>query len=93
MKYILFDKKTNKVNRNHILNKPPIVFSDCLQLARCEFIPQGKQFLAINIQEKQEEYTEKISETVTLITGEEKEIIKAVTKTRNYKVCDLIALY
>jgi hypothetical protein len=28
-----------------------------------------------------------------LITGEEKEIIKAVTKTRNYKVCDLIALY
>lgn len=88
MKYIVFDKKTNKVKS--ILDKPPVAFSDCFQLARCETVPQGKNFIVINIQEKQEEYTEKISETVTLITGEEKEIIKAITKTRIYLICDLI---
>lgn len=90
MKFIVFDKKTNKVNRNHIFDKPPVTFSDCLELARCENIPQGKKFIVTNIQETQEEYIDRVTETVTLVTGEEKEIIKAITKIRTYLTCDLI---
>ena len=90
MKHIVYDKKTNAVI--HILNKEPISVTSTVSIARCEIIPQGKKFMVTNIQEKQEEYTEKVTETVTLITGEEKEIIKAITKTRPYMSCDLIAL-
>lgn len=89
MKYIVYDKKTNAVI--HILNKEPIAVSNTLAVARCETIPQGKKFMVTNIQEKQEEYTEKVTETVTLATGFEKEIIKTVKKTRYYYTCDLIA--
>lgn len=87
MKYIVYYKNTNKVL--HILDEPPVVFSDCLDVARCETVPQGKKFVATNIQEKQEEYTKRVKEIVTLITGEEKEIIKAITKTRIYNTCEL----
>ena len=90
MKYIVYNKNTNKVI--HILNKEPIAVTSTTAIARCETIPQGKKFMVTNIQEKQEEYTEKVMEIVTLATGEEKEIIKAITKTRTYKTCDLIAL-
>lgn len=91
MKYIVYNKNTNEVI--HILNKEPIAVSNTLAVARCETIPKGKKFMVTNIQEKQEEYIEKVTETVTLVTGEEKEIIKAITKTRPYMSCDLIALY
>ena len=91
MKHIVYDKKTNAVI--HILNKEPISVTSTASIARCETIPQGKKFMVTNIQEKQEEYTEKVMEKVTLATGEEKEIIKAITKTRTYMSCDLIALY
>lgn len=88
MKYIVYKKSNNR--KVHILDEEPSSYTDNLAVARCETIPQGKQFTVINIQEKQEEYTEKVTETVTLVTGEKKEIIKAVTKTRNYYTCDLI---
>ena len=88
--YIVYDKKTSEVVR--ILNKEPISVTSTASIARCEIIPQGKKFMVTNIQEKQEEYTEMVTETVTLITGEEKEIIKAITKTKPYMSCDLIAL-
>lgn len=91
MKYIVYNKNTKKVI--HILDRQPVAFSDCLAVAQCETIPQGKKFMVTNIQEKQEEYTEKVTETVTLATGETKEIIKAITKTKPYMSCDLIALY
>lgn len=87
MKYIVYKKSNNQVV--YILDKEPISHTDNLSVARCENIPQGKKFTAVNIQEKQEEYIEKVSETVTLVTGEEKEIIKAITKTRTYKTCEL----
>ena len=91
MKYIVYNKLNNQ--EVHILDEEPISYTDNLSVARCEIIPQGKKFMVTNIQEKQEEYTEKVTETVTLITGEEKEIIKAITKTKPYMSCDLIALY
>lgn len=89
MKYIIFRKNTNKVER--IFSKEPISYTDKLAVARCETIPQGKKFTAINIQEQQEEYIERVNETVTLATGIEKEIVRAVKKTRYFKTCDLIA--
>lgn len=87
MKYIVYKKSNNQVK--HILDKEPISVSSNLEIARCETIPQGTKFKVTNIQEKQEEYIERVNETVTLVTGEEKEIIKAITKTRPYKTCEL----
>ena len=88
MKFIVYSKKTNEFI--DFIHEEPIIISNTFGVARCETIPKGKKFMVTNIQEKQEEYTEKVTETVTLVTGEKKEIIKAVTKTRNYYTCDLI---
>lgn len=88
MKYVVYDKLNNKVIR--LFDKEPA--STPFEVARCEVIPKGNKFVVVDIQEKQEEYTEKVTETITLATGEEKEIIKAITKTRNYKTCVLVAI-
>ena len=89
MKYIIYNKETNKVI--HILNKMPVSFSDCLDVARCETIPSGKKFIVTNIQTVKEEFITRTAETVTLETGMQKEIVRAVTNTRHFKTCDLIA--
>lgn len=88
MKYIVFKKLDNKVI--DIRDKEPIAYTNNLSVARCEYIPIGKTFKVINIREKQEEYIDRVTETVTITTGEEKEIIRAITKVRTYLVCDLI---
>ena len=87
MYYIVFNKNTNKVER--ILCEKPVSVTSGFEVAKCERIPQGRKFTAINIQEKQEEYIDRVTETVTLATGVEKEIVKAVTKTKIYLVCNL----
>lgn len=88
--YVVYIKATSAVFK--IFENEPKAVTSNLAVARCETVPQGKKFMVTNIQEKQEEYTEKVTETVTLITGEEKEIIKEITKTKPYMSCDLIAL-
>lgn len=90
MKYIAYKKSNNTVFR--ILDNEPNSVTNNLEIARCETIPKGNKFVVVDIQEKQEEYIEKVTKTITLATGEEKEIIKAITKTRNYKTCVLVTI-
>lgn len=94
MNYIIFNKKDLRVY--HILSKPPVDFSDTLDIARCEEIPKGDfaYFTVYNLAVKTEKYTEVKQNPVTK-TDEEGNEYKSyeeieVEKTREYKVCDLI---
>ena len=94
MNYIIFNKKDLRVY--HILSKPPIDFSDTLDMARCEEIPEGDfgYFTVHNLSTKIEKYTEVKQNPVTKTDEEGNEYESyeeiEVEKTREYKVCDLV---
>ena len=94
MNYIIFNKKDLRVY--HILSKPPVDFSDTLDMARCEEIPSGDfdYFTVYNLAIKTEKYTEVEQNPVTKIDEEGNEYESyeeiEVEKTREYKVCDLV---
>ena len=94
MNYIIFNKKDLRVY--HILSKPPVDFSDTLDMARCEEIPSGNfdYFTICNLATKTEKYTE-IYQNPVIKTDEEGNEYESyeeveVEKTREYKACDLI---
>lgn len=93
MNYIIFNKENLQVY--HILPKPPVDFSDILDMARCEEIPKGDfgYFTVYNLVTKTEKYTEIEQNPVTKIDEEGNEYESyeeiEVEKTREYKVCDL----
>lgn len=94
MQYIIFDKKSLQVHS--ILSKPPVDFSDTLDMAVCEEIPQGDfgYFTVQNLATKTEKYTEVEQNPVIKIDEEGNEYESyeeiEVKKTRKYKVCELI---
>ena len=94
MNYIIFNKKDLRVY--HILSKLPVDFSDTLDMARCEEIPEGDfgYFTVHNLSTKSEKYTEVEQNPVTKIDEEGNEYESyeeiEVEKTREYKVCDLV---
>ena len=94
MQYIIFDKKSLQVHS--ILLKPPVNFSNTLDMARCEEIPKGDfdYFTVYNLATKTEKYTEVEQNPVTKTDEEGNEYEDyeeiEVEKTREYKVCDLI---
>lgn len=94
MNYIIFDKESLRVY--HILSKPPVDFSDTLDMARCEEIPEGDfgYFTVYNLATKTEKYTEVEQNPVTKTDEEGNEYESyeeiEVEKTREYKVCDLV---
>ena len=94
MNYIIFNKKDLRVY--HILSKPPVDFSDTLDMARCEEIPEGDfgYFTVYNLATKTEKYTEVEQNPVTKTDEEGNEYESyeeiEVEKTREYKVCDLV---
>ena len=94
MNYIIFNKKDLRVY--HILSKPPIDFSDTLDMARCEEIPEGDfgYFTVHNLSTKTEKYTEVEQNPVTKTDEEGNEYESyeeiEVEKTREYKACDLV---
>ena len=94
MNYIIFNKKDLRVY--HILSKPPVDFSDTLDMARCEEIPSGDfDYLTVyNLATKTEKYTEVEQNPVTKTDEEGNEYESyeeiEVEKTREYKVCDSV---
>lgn len=94
MNYIIFNKKDLRVY--HILSKPPVDFSNILDIARCEEIPKGDfaYFTVYNLAVKTEKYTEVKQNPVTKTDEEGNEYESyediEVEKTCEYKVCDLI---
>lgn len=93
MNYIIFNKANLQVY--YILSKPPVDFSNTLDIARCEEIPKGDfaYFTVCNLLTKTEKYTgvEQNPVTKTDEEGNEYESYEEieVEKTREYKVCDL----
>lgn len=93
MNYIIFNKESLQVY--HILSKPPVDFSDTLDIARCEEIPSGdfNYFTVYNLATKTEKYTDIERKPVTKKNEEGNEYESyeeiEVEKTREYKVCDL----
>lgn len=94
MNYIIFNKANLQVY--HILSKPPVDFSDTLDMAVCKEIPQGDfgYFTVQNLATKTEKYTE-MKQNPVIKTDEEGNEYESyeeieVKKTRKYKVCELI---
>ena len=93
MNYIIFNKESLQVY--HILSKPPVDFSDTLDIAICEEIPTGNfnYFTVYNLATKTEKYTD-IERKPVIKKNEEGNEYESyeeieVEKTREYKVCDL----
>lgn len=84
MKYIVFNKTTNKVI--HILDKEPKAVSDGLGVAECSSIPNGKIFIATNLQNHEETY----NEVVVDYDDNGNEIPREVKRVRKWQTCNLV---
>ena len=84
MKYIVYNKNTNKVL--HILNKEPIAVSNSLGVAECSSIPNCDYFLATNIKKHSKTYKEIIYE----FDDNGEKVAKEVEKVKEWETCDLI---